>query len=325
MSRKIFVKSIPRESAFNIHNWKSNSGKLLEKTKMGRCDTKLMALYSERVGGLANYISYNPWIDIKTGKIKIDSNGKDLMLQDQLEEKYNLPKNYLTNKVQRKNTSLKIDDLTYYQTKVWSFQDGTTVLDMDTMEGELGYYMCLASPYVANSEKEWREHKWPKALFYISFENESDTIKYQRNIIKVQAFAKLASDLMVPTIKRKFVSLLNLASTKSDLTNEQVDNLLFDYLEKSTLTNQGSNIAKFNALHGLLATPKTREEFEARYLLQQCLDTKVVFEKQNTYTWVRPSGNIVLGERLEDVLEFLQSPKKTKEVEELQEMIKQKL
>lgn len=324
MSRKVFIKSIPRESALGAHTWKSNSGKSMEKTKLGRCNTKIMALYSDRVGGLANYISYNPWIDEKTAKIKTDSSGKELTLQDKLEQKYNLPSGYLTNRAFRKNSSLRQDDLTYYQTKVWYFQDGTTVLDLDTMDGELGYYMCLASSLVANSEKEWRSHKWPKAEFYIALENESDTIKYQKNASKVQAFARLASEIMVPTIKKKFVVLLNLASSKSELTNEQVDNLLFDYIEKSTSAEFGSNIGKFNVLYDLLSNPKKRDEFEAKFLLQQTIDHKIVFEKQNIYTWVRPEGNIVIGDRYEDAIEFLLSPKKSKEIEEIQQAIKQK-
>lgn len=326
MSRKIFIQSIPRESALGISEWSSDtSGVKLNKTKVGRANTRIMALPNPRVGGLANYISYTPYIDPATGLEQKDEKGNTIMLQQYLEQKWNLPKDYLHNRVHRKDSSLKPEDMSYYQTKYWILQDGTTALDMNNMDDELGYYVMLASQLVANSEREWKAHKWPKAQFYIALENEGENIKHQKNMLKGKAIASLHAPHIVPTIKRKMVSLLDLANTKSALTTEQVDNLLFDYIDKSTFT-PGSNIDKFNMIIKLLDTAKGKEEFEARYIIRQAIDTKVIYEKQGSYVWVRPDGNTLnVADRLSEMIDFITSPKKSKEVEEIQEQIKSKL
>jgi len=326
MSRKIFIQSIPRESAIGLSEWSSDvSGVKLNKTKVGRSNTRIMALHNPRVGGLANYISYTPYTDPTTGIEQKDEQGNTVMLQQHLEKKWGLPKDFLNNRPYRKDSSLKPEDLSYFQTKYWILQDGTTVFDLDNMDDELGYYVFLASQIVANSEREWRAHKWPKAQFYISLENEGENIKYQKNILKGKTLAALHASHMVPSVKRKIVSLLELASTKSDLTVEQVDNLLFDYIDKSTFT-PGSNIDKFTAVVKLLDTAKGKEEFEARYIIKQAIDTKVIYEKQGSYIWVKPDGNTLnVADRLSEMIDFILSPKKSKEVDEIQEQIKSKL
>lgn len=180
----------------------------------------------------------------------------------------------------------------------------------------MGYYVMLASSKVANSEREWREHKWPKAEFYISLENESDEIKHKKSSLKAKAYAALESSDLTSALKRKIVSLLDIASTRSSLTTEQVENALFDFVDKSTFL-AGSNIDRLNEVLGLLKTPHGREQFEARYLLKQAIDNRVVYEKQDTYTWNRSKGPIVIGDRYSEAIDFILNPKKVAEVEEL--------
>lgn len=240
-----------------------------------------------------------------------------------MEQKWNKPKGYFTNRALMKGDNVKDEDRTYFQRMKWSLQDGSTTFDLDTMDGEMGYYVCLGSSRVANSEKEWRSHLWPNAQWYIALENESDAIKYQRNEIKSKAFAALHSQDLTNTYKRKFVSLLEISSTRSNLSVEQVNNLLYDYIDKSTFT-PGSNIDKFNELFNLLSTPHGRDELEARYMLKEALDNRIIYEKQGTYTWVRSTGQLSIGERYSEAVDFLLNPKKAAEVEELQEMIKAK-
>ena len=240
-----------------------------------------------------------------------------------MEKKWNKPKGFFTNVALMKGDNIKDEDRTYFQRMKWPLQDGSTVFDLDTMDGEMGYYVCLGSSKVANSEKEWRAHLWPKAQWYIALENESDTIKYQRNEIKKKAFAALTDSNLTDIYKRKFISILELSSYKSTLSTEQVENILYEYIEKSTFT-PGSNLDKFNELYNLLSTAHGREEIEARYLLKQALDSRIIYEKQGTYTWLRPTGQLVIGERYSEAVDFLLNPKKATEVEELSEMIKAK-
>jgi len=227
----------------------------------------------------------------------------------------------LTNTTLQKGGSVKSSDLTYYQRTAWKLNDGCTVFDLDTLDGELGYYMMLDSKYVANSEKEWREHKWPKATHYIALENESDEIKFKRTQIKSSAFSMLHDPNMTPTMKQKITCILDLASTRSILTQEQVHNLLFEYIDKTTYM-PGSNVEKFNSLVSKLETPKGREELEAHYLLKSALDARVVREKQGAHIWNRAKGPITLGETHGESIEYLLNPKKEALIEELEEEIK---
>lgn len=325
MSKKVFIYSIPRSTATGIGNFKNESSdKSLNKIKIGRATDSIMALYSPKVGGLANYISYTPHINPETGTPYVDEKGHTIMLQQYLEKKWNKPEGFFTNAPWRKGDSLKEDDLTYFQTKSWQVNDGCAIFDLADMDQEMGYYVCLASHLVANSEKEWREHKWPKAQYYIALENESEQIKNKKNNLKVKAFSALSSSDLTDVVKRKIVSLLDLFTTKEQLTVEQIDNSLFDYIDRSSFT-PGSNLDKFMAIINLRSTPHGREQFEARYILAQAIDSRVVIEKQDTYTWLRPKGNIIIGDRYADAVDYILNPKKASEVEELQSEIKAKL
>lgn len=322
MSKLVFVYTIPRPTANGMSQWVSASGVNLKKTKVGRSKDRLCALYSTRIGGLLNYISYTPWLE--NGSPVKDAQGQPLTLQDQAEKKWGLSKGYLTNKAWRKGDSMKEEDMSYFQKKSWSMQDGCTVLDLEKFDDEMHYYVLLASQFCANSEKEWRSHKWPKALYYIAMESESDDIKYQKTAAKGTALAALHDSELVPDSKRKIISLLGLATTKSPLNDKQVYNLLFEYIDNSTYT-VGSNIDKFNFYFTLLKTPKTRAEFEARYILRQAIENRVIYEKQGSYYWINGQATTNIGDRIEEVIDFLTSPKRSKELEDIQAQIKANL
>lgn len=85
-SRKVFIQSIPRDTATKISDWTNDSsGQRMKKTKVGRCTDKIVALYSARVGGLLNGLSYKPWME--NGVQKTDESGKKLTLQDREEQR----------------------------------------------------------------------------------------------------------------------------------------------------------------------------------------------------------------------------------------------
>lgn len=316
----VFIYSVPRETATRVDAFvNDSSGKPMKKTKIGRSTDGLVAFYSPKLGGLANYISYNPWIG-EDGAQVVDDKGNPLTLQDKLEQKYHLPKGYLHNRAWRNGDSRKEEDLSYYTKKVWRMQDGCTVLDLSKMDDELGYYVMLASQLVANSEREWLAHKWPKAKWYIALENESEELKYNRNQIKSKAFSALHSSDLTDVYKRKLVTLLGISNAKAQLSAQQVHNLLYEFIDKSTYT-PGSNIERFNNIVNMLSTPEGREQFEARFILAQAVDNRIVVEKQDTYTWTRPSGTITLGDRYQEAVDYILNPKKASEVEQLLEEI----
>lgn len=129
---------------------------------------------------------------------------------------------------------------------------------------------------------------------------------------------------MDPVTKRKTVTALGLAKATAYLTEEQVHNLLFDFIDKSGYTD-GSNIDKFTEIFQLTTNAKGREELEARVLLQKAIDARVVYEKQGGYNWNRAEGLITIGETLSEAVDFIMNPKKDALVEELEEEIKAKL
>jgi hypothetical protein len=313
----IFIQSIPRPSALGLNEWTSHSGVKLKKTKVGKAADFIRALYSSNVGGLANYVSYTPWIE--NAEPQLDEAGRQLMLQEKFERKWNLPKDFLHNRplVFSAHLTKAPDDLSFYQSRRWKLVDGTTVFDLKQMEEEMGYYVALASSKVANSEREWREHKWPKAQFFVALENESDEIKYEKSERRSKAYAALHSQDLTDVYKRKVVSLLNLATSTATLTYQQVHNLLVNYIDNSTNT-PSSNIEKLLFFVAMLTTPTGRERFEAMWTLKQAIDTRVIIEKQDIYTWIRPSATpLPIGDRYSEAVDFFLNPKKAQEQEEI--------
>lgn len=321
-NKKIFIYSVPRPTATGISDWANDSsGKRLQKIKIGRCRDGIQALYSPKVGGLANYISYNPWME--DGKQVTSPTGKKLMLQHRLEEKWNLPEGFLHNRPRTRDDITAKTAPSYYQKKRWVFNDGSTVFDLNNMDEELGYYVCLASKYIANSEKELRSHKWPYAEYYIAIEHEADEIKYKKSERKSLAFSVLHDANMTNAWKRKLVFILEISNSRTSITDEQAHNLLFEYIDGTTFM-PNSNIDKFEEVTKLLKTKPGREELEARYLLKRAIDNRVIYEKQGTYTWIRPEGKIVVGDKFSEAIDFILNPKKQTFVEELESQVKAK-
>lgn len=322
MNKKIIIYSIPRKSVLGLSDWTSDvSGKSLQKTKFGMSTDNIAPLYSSKIGGL-NTGLHEPWIE--NGVQVKDKEGNLLTLQDKYEKQYNKPKGFLTNAAGAQDGNIADEkEQTYFQNLTVRLNDGSTVLDLNDFDDLMKYHVCLASKYVANSEKEWRSHKWPHAKFYIAVENEAEEIKYKKNYIKSKAFSNLHDSNMTFENKKKIAAILELVSSRSVVSNETVDNMLYEYIDKSEF-DYGSNIDKFNELYHMLATTKGKIELEARYLLKQAMDCRLVYEKQGTYTWIKPTGSLVIGERYSEAIDFLTNPKKETLIEELKNQIKAK-
>ena len=306
MGTKIVVKSIPRSTVSKVSEFRNLGksgvkGRKLSKNKIfDYCKDGRRALYSVGLGGL------------KTGLYKVHhttENGKEVSLQEWAEKKWNLAKGFLSNRPFRKGDSAKHEDLTYFQKKVWYFNDGTTILDLDNIDDFCCYHMMLESKYFANSEKEWKGHKWPKAEYYISLTNESSEIKYKRNKQKSSAFSKLEENDFTLPWKRKFIVLLNLAHTRANLTEEDVVNSLYDLIDQNqTKTGQTkSDVDRFLELYTRLESADGRERLEKQYLLEELMDYNIVSEKASTYKWISKGREV--GYSLEEAVDFLLHPK----------------
>lgn len=315
MSKQVFIKVIPRDTASKIHEVRdSRTGKKLNKTKINdMCKDTIQALWSPKVGGL------------KTGLYKMKDSlegDNEITLQDWAEKRWGLQKGFLTNRPWRRGDSMDPDVMTYFQKKGWKLNDGTTVLDLDNMDDFCFYHVCLESKYIANSEREWKEHKWPKAKYYIALENESENIKYKKTQRKAKAFGALHdNDLTLPW-KRKFIVILDIASDRLNFTEEQVNNLLYDFIDKSALHDGPTNLNKFINLFEALKRKDGRVEVEAKYLLKRLDDWRIVIEKAGTYTWLMKDMQI--GFNKAEALDFLTNPKKQPLVDEIVEELNAK-
>lgn len=319
---KVFLYTIPRVSAYGIHDWiDPSSGNKLNKTKVGNAKVKLTALYSQKVGGLLNGLSYKPWEE--KGKIIQDTKGRDLTLQDKEEQKWNLNPGFLTNRAWRRGESLDPEKMTYYQMKTWTLKDGATVLDLSNFDDLMFYYVALDSKFIANSEREWKAHKWPYATHYIAITNEGEEIIHERNSRKIKAFALLADPSLSSAKKKEIIWVLDLASTSTPLSDEQADNILFRYVESDELVKPTTD--KFIETANLLKDERGRQTFAARLLLKKAIDTRIVYEKADSYTWNRAKGSIVLGDRYSEAVDFFLNPKKDSLVLELEQEVKAKL
>ncbi|MCA9776236.1 MAG: hypothetical protein KC800_05950 [Candidatus Eremiobacteraeota bacterium] len=315
-NKKVYIYSVEKESATGIDKWiNESSGRSMKKTKIGVAKSSLKALYSSKVGGLANYISYTPWLDENGAPMK-DDKGNTLTLQDKEEKFWNKPKGYFNNTPRTREDNTNQAPITYFQRMEWAFNDGSTVLDLNLMDDRMCYYMCLESKYVANSEKELKGHKFPYAEYFIAIENESDELKYAKTQQKVKAFASLFNKDMTPITARKFTDILGLSNTQAILSQEQIQNLLYEYIDKSGYTGN-SNIQKYDSLFNLLRTAPGREELEARHLLKRAEDARVIYSKAGTYTWVRPEGKLIIGDKHSEAIDFLTNPKKLELVEDI--------
>lgn len=313
MSTKVFIKSIPRDTATKVHEFKNGkSGKSLNKTKISeKCKDGYQALFSPKIGGL------------KTGLYKTLKVGeKEVTLQDWAEEKWGLSKGFLSNKAWRKGDTMKDEEMTYFQKKSWKFNDGTTILDLDNLDDFCCYHMCLESKYIANSEKEWKEHKWPKATHYISHENEPDEIKLRKNNRKALAYRAMTDNDFTLPWKRKVVVVLQLASDRITLSEEQINNLLYDYIDNSATHEGPTSISKLLEKYSMIAKADTKNILEAEYLLQSATDWRIVIEKAGTYTWL--SKDMQIGFNKPEAIDFITDVRKQSLVDELKEEIKLK-
>lgn len=318
----VFIYSIPRVSAVKLDEFTSDSsGVKLKKNKNGDSKDVISALHNSKTGKLATGLD-KPWLE--EGKEK-EENGRLLTLQDKYERMFNLPTGTLnSNPYPSLETFYKETfNPTYFQSKSWTLNDGCTVLDLSNMDDLMFYHVCLESKLVANSEKEWKEHKWPKAQYYIAIENEQDEIKFKKNQSKLEAFSALNDKDLLPSNKRKITSILELVNSKGNITEEQVTNLLYQFIENNSDSN--GNISRFLSLYSLLKTADGKVEFEARFTLKQALDLRIITILKGTYTWVRPKGTVELGNKPESAIEFLTDTKKADLIAELQTEIKLKL
>lgn len=316
MGKLIIIKPIPglTESLskvseftnFNFVNKQLRKGNKMNKRKLSdRCKDSFQALYSPTVGGL------------KTGLYKAYDENRTL--QEWAEEKWNLPKGYLTNKAWRKNDSRANKDATYFQLQRFRLNDGATFLDLDNLDDFCFYNAALEYKRIANSLKEYKAHKWPKATHYIAVANESEEEKYAKNATKGKAFSYLFHNKFTLPWRRKFLVLMGEVTARSavSMTEANISNILYNMIDENKSRKGRSDVARFIELskrfHSTNADVKARLQME--YFLTELVDYMVVLEKADTYTFLKTG--LELGNSRQETLDVLLNPKKQSLIEEL--------
>lgn len=375
---KVFIQSIPREGATNVHEFRDfKSGKKLNKTKISKfCKDKYGPLYSAKIGGLATGLLDmvdNPWyVDTKQGEIeklkmkleplevKKDKTEKELKeyqkfgqeledlkkavrhsidsakskmgrgweyltdkveisRQELLEKKHGRSPGYYNNTPYRRGDDMQ--KITYMQKFTFPLNDGSTILDTNNAEHEIAYYVFLASKKIANSKKEWLEHKWPYATHYISLQEEDEEIALKARKIKNQAIVALSSEEMTDENKDMIVKALGWA--KVSLTPKQLYNLISSKIESANTYNKDNDATLFMKKADMLKTPIGREQLRANSLLNELVNERIVSGTRDTYIWI--TRGIKLGDSKEEAIDFLIDPNKQSQTDQLKKELKAKI
>ena len=330
---KVYLKPTPRPSAVKISEFKNltandgqaERGKTINKTKiLPHCMDTIQPLYNKDLGaintGLRQTVD-NPYFE-STEPVSPDLRealkGPKAKLQHVLEAKHSRPFDFYTDRAPRRDDK---GPRTFFQDFKVALGDMTNILDTNNPHDELAYYVLKNSKFVAESELDWKTGKKPYALYYIADEKEEQEKTAQKARVKAKATALVVSDEMTPEMLRKFVKYIK--STDKDckfpqgnLAGNQPFMILNDYVKD---LNGAKNMLE---AHALLDSAPGRERFEAVVLLQQLLESYIVSNRQETYTW--NSTKITLGNRKEDVIKFIMNPEKAQEVHDLKKELEAK-
>lgn len=328
MGRKVFVKTVPRETATKVHEFRNitkdgRKGKPLQRTKLGNCKTSFQPLFSRSLGGLVTGLEGD--IDITEAEYKkafrvdppkdlIDKSTKLITVnkQEYFEHKHNKPKGFYNNMQYVRGPKPKDHEISFFQGFKMTFNDGTTTLDLDVPSDELTYQWCLSNynKFVAKDKTEIDNYKKPFAQFYISYEGEEDSQRVQNAEIVNKAiaeFAKLNEDL-----RTKYTKIFGLYMR--GMNSNKVYRALDEFIKDNK--NNLANPKAFLKWVDKNSTPEGRAEFEAEILLIDLIDNFIVSNKQETYRWAKK--DIIIGHRKSDVISFLMNPHKSQEKEALE-------
>lgn len=315
MSKKVFVYTIPRPTATKVSEIVNHRNVKLNQTKITRgCKDTRQALLSEKTGKLSTGLAImvdNPYKDDKSLPVGFEGlAGKEkVKLQHIKEIEHGVPFDYYTDEpFNRANPRKK--EPTFFQTFKFGINDGMTVFDLGKRDDELAYYVMLASKFFANSKRAWEERKYPDAVYYISEQEESDDLKYEKRQQRDKATALLSvGKLSDNETQRKLLKILLPKESKGELRAQKVYNLLSSAIDSNERDFTGLTfIERFNKVISLLDHPKGKEEFEARAFLQDLINNWIVSEKNGSFQW--KSKDMSIGATKEKALQFITDPDK---------------
>lgn len=329
MSKKVFVYSIPKPTATKVSEIVNHRNVKLNQTKISRgCKDTFQALLNAKTGrlntGLAIVVD-NPYLNEKSLPAGFEwmKDKEKVKLQHIKEIEHGVAFDYYNDEpFNRANPRKK--DATFYQTFKYALNDGMTVFDLSKRDDELAYYIMLASRFFANSKRAYEERKYPDALYYISEQEESDDLKYEKRQQRDKATALLSvGKLSDNETQRKLLKIMLPKESKGELRAQKVYNLLSSAIDSNERDFSGQTfIERFNKVVALLDHPKGKEEFEARAFLQDLINNWIVSEKNGSFQW--KSKDISIGATKEKALQFITDPDKQEYYDALVDELKAK-
>ena len=278
-------------------------------------------------GGLLDIID-NPYYEMSKEELGAGweylSEKREITRQELLEKKHGRPRGFYTNKFNRKAPKA---ERTYMQDLKIPLSDGTTILNTVNADDEIRYWVLQDHPFVAKSLDEYRKHLKPRATHYIAQQDEDVEERIKMAKLRNKAIARLESDDFIDDNKLLVIKALGWNNRQISLRPRDLYDIINSKLSSSLTGDALDNpIMQFNKTFDLLENKAGREELAARALLQDLLDTRVISNVKETYTW--SSRGVVLGYRKEgpdSALEFLLDPTKAPEVDQMTAELKARI
>lgn len=180
----------------------------------------------------------------------------------------------------------KDDDMT----SLWNRPEGkfvmtyqTHVLDLEKPIDMIRYALVKASPFVANSQEEYDEHKWPYAKFVITDSKEEEEAIAKRNDLKMKVYR--AVEKMDIKQKRDFCMIMGF-NTKN-ASDVVVSNTVFNAIDTKgyrAAADVISQTKEYNALHALIA---------------EAVERNILNKKGEVYSFMDETIGVSLGSAIE--------------------------
>jgi len=164
---------------------------------------------------------------------------------------------------------------------IWNHDEGrfvmtakTHVLNLDKPQDRLRYGLCKASKYVANSQQELDEHKYPYAKFVIVDSDEQAEATAKRNELKVKVM--VAVEKMDIKQKRDFCMILGF-NTKG-MSDVAISNTVFNAIDTKGYKAAYDVIKQskeYNALNAMVAEAIERHVINKKGEVYQFMDEQI--------------------------------------------------
>lgn len=173
---------------------------------------------------------------------------------------------------------------------IWNREEGkfimtyqTHVLDLDKPLDRIKYGLCKASKFVANSQDEYDDKKWPYAKFVITDSKDEEVAKMKRNELKMKVY--IAVNKMDIKTKRDFCMILGYNCR--GLSDEAVSNKVFEAIETK-------GYAKANEVIG-----QSKEYNTLNALVAEAVDRNILTKKGEVYSFMDETIGISLNSTIE--------------------------